>query len=166
MEFSWSALWNITDETPDNCQMFLNCSGMSLFLDCLKVSNEYWRTSTHQYCEKSDDSVCVCSLHRSFQINRSCTVTCWGCWVMWLRWRISDLSFLPASSSPSSGAPSLHSFSFSTSPSDVVLSLLRSVLCGCYWISFPALFKTLCESVAVHLKNNLNKALCRICPVQ
>ncbi|KAF7696629.1 hypothetical protein HF521_005047 [Silurus meridionalis] len=36
MEFSWSALWNITDETPDNCQMFLNCSGMKLFLDCLK----------------------------------------------------------------------------------------------------------------------------------
>ncbi|XP_063066310.1 protein zer-1 homolog [Engraulis encrasicolus] len=36
MEFSWSALWNITDETPDNCQMFLNCRGMSLFLDCLE----------------------------------------------------------------------------------------------------------------------------------
>ncbi|XP_004084932.1 protein zer-1 homolog [Oryzias latipes] len=36
MEFSWSALWNITDETPDNCQMFLNCRGMTLFLDCLK----------------------------------------------------------------------------------------------------------------------------------
>lgn len=39
MEFSWSALWNITDETPDNCQMFLNCRGMSLFLDCLQVSH-------------------------------------------------------------------------------------------------------------------------------
>ena len=38
MEFSWSALWNITDETPDNCQMFLNCRGMSLFLECLEVS--------------------------------------------------------------------------------------------------------------------------------
>lgn len=37
MEFSWSALWNITDETPDNCQMFLNCRGMSLFLECLQV---------------------------------------------------------------------------------------------------------------------------------
>lgn len=37
MEFSWSALWNITDETPDNCEMFLNYSGMKLFLDCLKV---------------------------------------------------------------------------------------------------------------------------------
>lgn len=37
MEFSWSALWNITDETPDNCQMFLNCRGMSLFLECLEV---------------------------------------------------------------------------------------------------------------------------------
>ncbi|MEQ2205821.1 Protein zer-1, partial [Xenoophorus captivus] len=37
MEFSWSALWNITDETPDNCQMFLTCRGMSLFLECLEV---------------------------------------------------------------------------------------------------------------------------------
>ncbi|XP_060106949.1 protein zer-1 homolog [Heteronotia binoei] len=36
MEFSWSALWNITDETPDNCEMFLNYSGMKLFLECLK----------------------------------------------------------------------------------------------------------------------------------
>ncbi|KAJ8285759.1 hypothetical protein GJAV_G00030610 [Gymnothorax javanicus] len=36
MEFSWSALWNITDETPDNCEMFLNCRGMTLFLECLK----------------------------------------------------------------------------------------------------------------------------------
>ncbi|XP_064420442.1 protein zer-1 homolog [Latimeria chalumnae] len=36
MEFSWSALWNITDETPDNCEMFLNYSGMKLFLDCLR----------------------------------------------------------------------------------------------------------------------------------
>ncbi|XP_069775183.1 protein zer-1 homolog isoform X2 [Narcine bancroftii] len=35
MEFSWSALWNITDETPDNCEMFLNCNGMKLFLECL-----------------------------------------------------------------------------------------------------------------------------------
>ncbi|XP_030063763.1 protein zer-1 homolog isoform X1 [Microcaecilia unicolor] len=36
MEFSWSALWNITDETPDNCEMFLGYNGMKLFLDCLK----------------------------------------------------------------------------------------------------------------------------------
>lgn len=39
MEFSWSALWNITDETPDNCEMFLNFNGMKLFLDCLKVGS-------------------------------------------------------------------------------------------------------------------------------
>uniref|UniRef100_U3FVI7 Protein zer-1 homolog n=2 Tax=Micrurus TaxID=8634 RepID=U3FVI7_MICFL len=36
MEFSWSALWNITDETPSNCEMFLNYNGMKLFLECLK----------------------------------------------------------------------------------------------------------------------------------
>uniref|UniRef100_A0A8C9RAE6 Protein zer-1 homolog n=1 Tax=Scleropages formosus TaxID=113540 RepID=A0A8C9RAE6_SCLFO len=37
MEFSWSALWNITDETPDNCEMFLDSKGMSLFLQCLET---------------------------------------------------------------------------------------------------------------------------------
>ncbi|KAJ8384906.1 hypothetical protein AAFF_G00197140 [Aldrovandia affinis] len=37
MEFSWSALWNVTDETPDNCHMFLTCNGMQLFLDCLQL---------------------------------------------------------------------------------------------------------------------------------
>lgn len=45
MEFSWSALWNITDETPDNCEMFLNFNGMKLFLDCLKVGSA--RTGCH-----------------------------------------------------------------------------------------------------------------------
>ncbi|XP_043914059.1 protein zer-1 homolog [Protopterus annectens] len=40
MEFSWSALWNITDETPDNCEMFLSYSGMKLFLDCLNEFQE------------------------------------------------------------------------------------------------------------------------------
>lgn len=45
MEFSWSALWNITDETPDNCEMFLNFNGMKLFLDCLKVVSTSCRSS-------------------------------------------------------------------------------------------------------------------------
>lgn len=40
MEFSWSALWNITDETPDNCEMFLSYNGMKLFLDCLNEFQE------------------------------------------------------------------------------------------------------------------------------
>ncbi|KAI1882445.1 hypothetical protein AGOR_G00250820 [Albula goreensis] len=40
MEFAWSALWNVTDETPDNCQMFLTKGGMKLFLDCLQAFPE------------------------------------------------------------------------------------------------------------------------------
>lgn len=51
MEFSWSALWNITDETPDNCEMFLNFSGMKLFLECLKVSEVEGCAITSSYHE-------------------------------------------------------------------------------------------------------------------
>lgn len=34
METAWSAMWNVTDETPVNCERFLNGSGMYLFLKC------------------------------------------------------------------------------------------------------------------------------------
>uniref|UniRef100_A0A8C4PWV0 Zyg-11 related, cell cycle regulator n=1 Tax=Eptatretus burgeri TaxID=7764 RepID=A0A8C4PWV0_EPTBU len=37
MELSWSALWNITDETPSNCELFLRLRGMDYFLTCLSV---------------------------------------------------------------------------------------------------------------------------------
>ncbi|CAH1270971.1 ZER1 [Branchiostoma lanceolatum] len=37
MEIAWSTLWNITDETPLNCQMFMDGSGMDLFLSCLET---------------------------------------------------------------------------------------------------------------------------------
>lgn len=37
METCWSSLWNITDETPENCLDFLNQDGMSLFVDCLNL---------------------------------------------------------------------------------------------------------------------------------
>ncbi|XP_078604160.1 protein zer-1 homolog isoform X1 [Branchiostoma floridae x Branchiostoma japonicum] len=37
MEIAWSTLWNITDETPQNCQMFIDGSGMDLFLSCLET---------------------------------------------------------------------------------------------------------------------------------
>ncbi|XP_063982203.1 protein zer-1 homolog [Diachasmimorpha longicaudata] len=36
LEVAWSTMWNITDETPINCQRFLDEKGMSLFLRCLK----------------------------------------------------------------------------------------------------------------------------------
>jgi len=34
METAWSTMWNVTDETPINCQRFLDGGGMKLFLDC------------------------------------------------------------------------------------------------------------------------------------
>ncbi|XP_033643619.1 protein zer-1 homolog [Asterias rubens] len=34
METAWSTLWNVTDETADNCQMFLDGKGMELFIRC------------------------------------------------------------------------------------------------------------------------------------
>ena len=37
METAWSTMWNVTDETPLNCEKFLAAGGMFLFLKC-KVS--------------------------------------------------------------------------------------------------------------------------------
>uniref|UniRef100_A0A1I7UJW1 Protein kinase domain-containing protein n=1 Tax=Caenorhabditis tropicalis TaxID=1561998 RepID=A0A1I7UJW1_9PELO len=34
MEVGWSFLWNITDETPVNCELFLNANGLELFQKC------------------------------------------------------------------------------------------------------------------------------------
>ncbi|KAF7638090.1 hypothetical protein Mgra_00002542 [Meloidogyne graminicola] len=34
MEVGWSFLWNITDETPSNCERFLRASGLQLFNKC------------------------------------------------------------------------------------------------------------------------------------
>lgn len=37
LEVTWSFLWNITDETPENCEIFLDqCDGMEAFMDCIK----------------------------------------------------------------------------------------------------------------------------------
>lgn len=38
MEVAWSTMWNVTDETSDNCERFLEGKGMEFFLGCLKVS--------------------------------------------------------------------------------------------------------------------------------
>ncbi len=37
MEFAWSTMWNVTDETPINCKRFLDGGGMQLFLSCKEV---------------------------------------------------------------------------------------------------------------------------------
>lgn len=39
LEVAWSTMWNITDETVENCQRFLAENGMELFLACLSVRN-------------------------------------------------------------------------------------------------------------------------------
>ncbi|XP_050688966.1 protein zer-1 homolog [Eriocheir sinensis] len=36
LEIAWSAMWNVTDETPVNCLRFLNGEGMTYFQKCLK----------------------------------------------------------------------------------------------------------------------------------
>jgi Zyg-11 family protein len=35
MEIAWSTMWNVTDETAENCSKFLEHDGMALFLQCL-----------------------------------------------------------------------------------------------------------------------------------
>lgn len=37
MEIAWSTMWNVTDETPENCSKFLQNDGMALFLRCLEA---------------------------------------------------------------------------------------------------------------------------------
>ncbi|XP_068633065.1 protein zer-1 homolog [Battus philenor] len=36
LEVAWSTMWNVTDETPQNCQRFLENHGMEHFLACLE----------------------------------------------------------------------------------------------------------------------------------
>lgn len=36
LEIAWSAMWNVTDETPVNCQRFLDGHGMTYFQKCLR----------------------------------------------------------------------------------------------------------------------------------
>lgn len=37
IEVAWSTMWNVTDETPLNCERFLDGMGMEYFLSCLLV---------------------------------------------------------------------------------------------------------------------------------
>nr|KAG5712453.1 hypothetical protein BaRGS_011427 [Batillaria attramentaria] len=37
LEVAWSTLWNVTDETPSNCQKFLDKNGMDAFVQCLQA---------------------------------------------------------------------------------------------------------------------------------
>lgn len=39
MEVAWATMWNVTDETPINCQRFLDLDGMKHFISCLKVGS-------------------------------------------------------------------------------------------------------------------------------
>ena len=42
LENVWSTMWNVTDETPVNCERFLAGGGLSLFLEC-KVTGRHER---------------------------------------------------------------------------------------------------------------------------
>lgn len=38
VEVAWTLLWNITDETPENCRRFIEDNdGLKTFLDCLEA---------------------------------------------------------------------------------------------------------------------------------
>ena len=39
IDHAWSSLWNLTDETEINCQMFINLDGIKLFLKCYRAFN-------------------------------------------------------------------------------------------------------------------------------
>ena len=39
-EVAWSVMWNVTDETEENSQRFLDQNGMELFLECKKKFSE------------------------------------------------------------------------------------------------------------------------------
>lgn len=41
MEVAWATMWNVTDETPINCERFLDLDGMKHFISCLKVSYQW-----------------------------------------------------------------------------------------------------------------------------
>lgn len=37
LHMAWSIIWNVTDQTPINCQRFLNNNGLNYFLRCFRV---------------------------------------------------------------------------------------------------------------------------------
>lgn len=57
MEVAWSTMWNVTDETPQNCERFLDGYGMEYFLGCLEVSFAF----------------CVFTIGTPLKFRRSCT---------------------------------------------------------------------------------------------
>ena len=52
LEVAWSTMWNVTDETPQNCKKFLENKGMEYFLKCLEVSMIQIK-SLYTFCNSS-----------------------------------------------------------------------------------------------------------------
>lgn len=50
LEVAWSTMWNVTDETPPNCQKFLENKGMEYFLKCLEVTQILGKVYTKCMC--------------------------------------------------------------------------------------------------------------------
>lgn len=40
METAWSILWNVTQDTPENCIRFMTSNGLDIFQDCMKVFHD------------------------------------------------------------------------------------------------------------------------------
>jgi len=40
LDVAWSTMWNVTDEMPSNCKIFLDLRGMDVFMDCHEVSRK------------------------------------------------------------------------------------------------------------------------------
>ena len=49
METAWSTMWNVTDETPVNCEWFLAGGGMYLFLKVHFFNIKCWLLAPHMY---------------------------------------------------------------------------------------------------------------------
>lgn len=71
LEVAWSTMWNVTDETPQNCQRFLDNRGMEYFLACLKVSN--WQFKLNMSLEERVQKIKVSILINTFSISMNKT---------------------------------------------------------------------------------------------
>lgn len=82
MEVAWATMWNVTDETPINCQRFLDLDGMKHFISCLKVSEK----SQGAFVLSCQIKLSIIVFFRNSLKNQSYCVICWACWAMSLKY--------------------------------------------------------------------------------
>lgn len=66
LEVAWSTMWNVTDETPDNCKRFLDDNGLYFFLTCLEVSIHHFLNTKQFSCHKFNVDDIKCFLLQRF----------------------------------------------------------------------------------------------------